>query len=62
LQQGLVALVLLSIGQLVVVWVRAIIGQSVAGWAFWTPGLISLFIWPWMFVILRDIRRRGQVK
>ncbi|MEJ2105864.1 MAG: rod shape-determining protein MreD [Acidiferrobacteraceae bacterium] len=61
-QQGLVALVLLSIGQLIVVWVRAIIGQSITGWAFWTPGLVSLFIWPWVFVILRDIRRRGQVK
>ncbi len=61
-QQGLVALVLLSVGQLIVLWVRAIVGKSVAGWAFWTPGVVSLFIWPWIFVILRDVRRRGQVK
>jgi rod shape-determining protein MreD len=61
-QQGLVALALLYIGQLIVLWVRAMVGKSVTGWAFWTPGIISLFIWPWVFVILRDVRRRGQVK
>jgi rod shape-determining protein MreD len=61
-QQGLVALALLYIGQLIVLWVRAMVGKSVTGWGFWTPGIVSLFIWPWVFVILRDIRRRGQVK
>jgi rod shape-determining protein MreD len=61
-QQALVAMVLLLVGQLFVIWVRAIIGKPAAGFGFWTPSVVGMLIWPWLFIILRDIRRRGQVR
>ena len=57
-QQALVVFVLLMIKQLLVLWVSGIIGQAPdAGWYF-LPSLVGAIIWPWLFIILRDIRRR----
>jgi rod shape-determining protein MreD len=61
-QQAIAVLAILAIGQLFVIWVRAIIGKPSAGFSFWTPSIVSMVIWPWIFVILRDIRRRAQIK
>ena len=61
-QQAIAVLVMLAIGQLFVVWVRTIIGKPGAGFSFWTPSIVSMVIWPWIFIILRDIRRRAQIK
>jgi rod shape-determining protein MreD len=60
-QQALAVLVMLAVGQLFVIWVRAIIGKPVLGFSYWTPSIVSMVAWPWIFIILRDIRRRGQV-
>ena len=61
-QQAIGVLVMLAIGQLFIIWVRAVIGKPAAGFSFWTPSIVSMVIWPWVFVILRDIRRRWQIR
>lgn len=60
-QQAIAVLVMLAVGQLFVIWVRSIIGKPIGGFSFWTPIIVSMVIWPWIFVILRDVRRRGQI-
>ena len=57
-QQAVVVLLLLTINQLIVVWTRNVLSQPAEFMAFWTSGLFSMLIWPWLFVVLRDIRRR----
>ena len=30
-------------------------------WAFWLPVVVSVGLWPWLFIILRDLRRKFRV-
>jgi rod shape-determining protein MreD len=59
LQQAMVVFVLLLIKQLLVLWVSGIVGQAPGNvFQYFLPSLVGAIIWPWLFVILRDIRRR----
>lgn len=59
LQQSLVVFVLLLIKQLLVLWVSGIVGQAPEDLAsYFLPSLTGAIIWPWLFIVLRDIRRR----
>lgn len=60
-QQAVSVLVLLVINQLIVVWIRGAIGQAPGTVAYWTPSIVGMVLWPWLFVILRDLRRRWQM-
>ncbi|SCZ58054.1 rod shape-determining protein MreD [Thiohalomonas denitrificans] len=60
-QQSLAVLVLVALEQLLVLWVKGIIGQSPNSWLYWAPSLTSMLLWPWMFLILRDLRRHFRV-
>ncbi len=61
-QQAVAVLIMLAIGQLFIIWVRAVIGKPAQGFSYWTPSIVGMIMWPWVFVVLRDIRRRGNVK
>ncbi|MDX1811856.1 MAG: rod shape-determining protein MreD, partial [Gammaproteobacteria bacterium] len=56
---GLVHLV--ALGQLLVVWVKGITGDSPQSWTYWAPSFASAIIWPWVFVFLRSLRRKFRV-
>ena len=59
LQQSLVIFVLLMIKQLLVLWISGIVGQAPEDMlGYFLPSLTGAIIWPWLFMILRDIRRR----
>jgi rod shape-determining protein MreD len=60
-QQSLVVLMLVALEQLLVLWIKGVIGQSPGSWAYWLPSLTSMLLWPWMFLILRDVRRHFRV-
>lgn len=42
-------------------WVRVLAGLDPQRGVHWHSALSSALLWPWLFVILRDVRRRGQV-
>ncbi len=42
-------------------WVRGIMGIPPKTWTYWMPAISSMILWPWLFVILRDIRRLYNV-
>jgi rod shape-determining protein MreD len=60
-QQAVTVFVLLTLSHGLVLWIKGAIGEADASWSFWVPGLISMLLWPWLFVILRDLRRRAHI-
>jgi rod shape-determining protein MreD len=60
-QQGISVFGLVVIYQAFIVWVTGIQGLMVKGAATWSIPLVSMVLWPWIFVLLRDIRRRYNV-
>ncbi len=60
-QQAAAVLVLLVLSQLLVLWIRGLAGTAPETFIYWTPSIVGMLVWPWLFVILRDVRRRGNV-
>ena len=60
-QQAVSIFGLLIANQLLVLWIRGAIGQAPETFIYWTPSVVGALLWPWLFVILRDLRRRGDI-
>jgi len=60
-QQALVVFTYLLLFQFFNSWIRGIIGIPAQHWSIWLPPFTSMLLWPWLFIILRDIRRRYRV-
>lgn len=58
IQQAMFVGVLLIIKQLIVLWVDGMIDNAPDTSLYFLPSLIGAVIWPWLFILLRDIRRR----
>ncbi len=61
-QQALSVMGLLLLYQLLLLWVNGITGIKSQLWLYWLPTLSSTLLWPWLYLILRDIRRNFGVK
>lgn len=62
LQQSALVLALVGLHMLLVYWIRVAIGQSESqSLLFLLGALSSAFIWPWVFVFLRHLRRAFDV-
>jgi len=60
-QQAGVVLVLVGIHQLLYNWINTLIGRPVSGMWFLLPSVVSALLWPWLMVLLRNLRRRHRV-
>lgn len=60
-QQAAIVLVLVSMYLLLVLWVRGIAGTSPQTWSYFLSGLVSMALWPWLFMLMRGLRRRFRV-
>jgi rod shape-determining protein MreD len=60
-QQAVAVCVLLLLNQLLVLWIRGMLGKAPSTFSYWTPSIVGMVVWPWLFVILRDVRRRFRV-
>lgn len=60
-QQALVIFVLLLIKQILVLWVYGMVGHAPALQLYFVPSLIGAIIWPWVFLLLRSLRRKFSV-
>lgn len=60
-QQAFTILMLIALQQMLVLWVKGVTGQSPNTWLYWLPSLTSSLLWPWTFLLLRDLRRRFKV-
>lgn len=60
-QQALIVFSLLLLQYMISFWTRSSLGHMPVTFLFWVPPVVGALIWPWLFVILRDIRRRFNV-
>ncbi len=61
-QQTFYVFALLLINQVMVAWVEGILGRPTPLTAYFAAPLVGMLIWPWVFVILRDIRRKAMLR
>ena len=59
-QQAMMVCLYVLLLQLLTIWIKGAMGLA-AQEGFWIPGFTSMLLWPWIFIILRDIRRKYQV-
>ena len=60
-QQAMTVFGLVFIFQALVLWINGIKGMPVTVSAYLAAPLVSMLLWPWVFVVLRDARRRFTV-
>jgi len=58
LQQAIVIFFLLFIKQLAALWVDGMLGRAPDSWLYFMPTITSTLLWPWTYLILRDLRRK----
>lgn len=46
---------------LMVLWIRALTGITASSWNYWLPVVSSIILWPWLFIILRNMRRYYRI-
>ncbi|MDH3343347.1 MAG: rod shape-determining protein MreD [Gammaproteobacteria bacterium] len=61
-QQAILILFLLLMKQAIVLWVSGIMGHAPDSWLYFMPSLSSALLWPWVYIILRDLRRKFALK
>lgn len=60
-QQAIYVFLLLLIDQVLVAWVEGILGRPTPLLAYFGAPFVGMLIWPWVFVVLRDIRRKAAL-
>lgn len=60
-QQALGVFILLLLEHLLALWVMGATDQIPPGLDYWVVPLIGALLWPWVFVTLRDVRRRFKI-
>jgi rod shape-determining protein MreD len=62
LQQAIVIFVLLLVKQLLTLWVDGMLGRAPDSWLYFMPTITSTLLWPWTYLILRDLRRKFTIE
>jgi rod shape-determining protein MreD len=60
-QQAVSVWVLLLVERLLSMWVIGATGQPTPTLWYWMPTFVGMLLWPWVYVVLRDVRRRFAV-
>ncbi len=60
-QQSFYVFSLLFIYQIMVAWIEGIMGRPTSPEAFFGAPVVGMLIWPWAFVVLRDVRRKAML-
>jgi rod shape-determining protein MreD len=42
-------------------WIQGMMGVLPNTWEYWLPAITTALLWPWVFIILRDLRRKFNV-
>ena len=58
-QQTLFVWLLLLVERLLYLWVLEATGQPMPTLVYWAPTFLGALLWPWVFVVLRDLGRRA---
>ena len=61
LQQSLVVCLYLIIFQAIMLLVMLLSKTITYTWFYWVPAFTSMLIWPWLFIFMRDFRRKNNI-
>lgn len=61
LQQSLFVFAIVALNQILCHWIKGILGVSAQTLMFLIPAIVSALLWPWIFVIMRGVRRGFNV-
>lgn len=59
--QALSVFPIVGVYHFLVLWTSGVRGLPVDGWAYLTAPVTSMLLWPWVFIVLRDARRKFSV-
>jgi rod shape-determining protein MreD len=59
-QQALSVLGLLVNDRIILIWITALLGETLPTWKYWLPPLIGMVLWPWAFLLLDRIRAMSR--
>ena len=54
---GMILLPYMSIS----LWILGILGEDPKSWLYWAPVLTSVIIWPWVYLVMRAVRRSASI-
>jgi len=60
-QQALSVSVLIGLHLMLTLWIKGIAGQPISTWSHWLPAISSMLVWPPVYFVLRNLRRRFRV-
>jgi len=60
-QQALSVAVLIGLHLMLMLWIKGITGQPTNNWSYWLPAFSSMLVWPPVYFVLRNLRRRFRV-
>ena len=60
-QQAISVMLFLLINQILVSWISGMTGYPPRDWWYLAPALGGMLLWPWVFILLRDLRRYFQL-
>lgn len=60
-QQAVLICFYLLFYELIMLLIMGYIGTGSRDWTYWMPAITSMLIWPWLFIILRDLRRKYHI-
>jgi len=59
--QSAYVMLLLLIDQTTVLWVEGMLHRNTPLMGYFGPPLVGMAIWPWVFILLRDLRRKAHI-
>ena len=59
--QGISVFLIVVLDRSIALWVKGIQGLSTSDGVVFAPALTSAILWPWVFILLRDVRRKYRV-
>ncbi len=60
-QQAVLVCFYLLLYELIMLLVSGYLGTSTRDWTYWMPAITSMLLWPWLFIVLRDVRRKYSI-
>lgn len=61
IQQSIVIFLLAILNQFILYCIQGFVEELPKSWLYWSAAFTSMVLWPWVFVILHDCRRRFRV-
>ena len=60
-QQAVLVCFYLLLYKLVMLLIMGYLDTGTRDWEYWMPAISSMLLWPWLFIILRDVRRKYYI-